>query len=80
MTRATQKPVVRVVVGGDDRLGRQELVAEVRDRVLTLRPVRTRREGPQEVTVPWGAIYLRAMVARVEEERRVKGKRKRRRR
>lgn len=71
MTRATDKPVRRIVVT-EDRFGRTEYVAEVRARTLTLRPVRTRRGGPQEIELPFGAIYLRGMMARVDRKRRTR--------
>jgi hypothetical protein len=67
MTRATSRPVRRAVATMDG-----ELVAEVRDRTLTLRPVRTRVGGPAEIVVSWGHIYLRAMIDRVEDTRRAK--------
>ena len=70
MTRATSKPVIRKVLTGDDRIGRTEMVAEVRDRTLTLRPLHTRKGGPQEVEITFGGIYLKAMSARVDEQRR----------
>ncbi len=66
-TRATSKPLRRVVQTMDG-----ELVAEITDRVLTLRPPKTRRGGPAEISVVWGSIYLRGMVALVEERRKMK--------
>lgn len=71
MTRATEKPVRRIVVT-EDRYGYAEYVVEIRARTLTMRPSRTRRGGPQEVTLPFGAIYVRAMMARVEGKRRAR--------
>lgn len=68
MTRASKSPVKRIVSDGDGG----EFVAEIEDRILTLRPLRSRKGGEGEVSVPWGAIYLRAMVSRVEEKRRLK--------
>lgn len=61
MTKATARPVRRKVVARDD-----EFVAELRDRTLTLRPIRTRSGGPAEITVTWGQIYLRAMMQRAD--------------
>lgn len=72
MTRASAKPLVRIVLGGTERMGLTEMVLEVTDLEARLRPLRTRRGGPQEVVVPWGALYLRAIQARVESERRTK--------
>jgi hypothetical protein len=72
MTRANGKPLKRVVLSQSG-----DLVAEITDRVLTLRPFRTKRGGRSEVVVAWGSIYLRAMAARVEEE--LKAKRRARR-
>lgn len=83
MTRATLKrttatgevldrPTVRIVLTTTG-----EYVAELNDRTLTLRPIRTRRGGPQEVTIPWGAIYVREMWERAEEIRRAKARARR---
>jgi hypothetical protein len=70
MTVATDKPTRRIVRTSD-----QEMVAEVRGDTLTLRPKGTRRGGPAEVSVLWGAIYYRAMLERTSQ-----GKRRSRRR
>lgn len=69
MTRATEKPVRRIVVA-EDRFGTTEYVVEIRSRTMTIRPIRTRRGGPQEVELPFGAVYLRGMISRVEAEKR----------
>lgn len=61
MTRATDKPVRRVVSSDDG-----DLVAEIRDRTLTLRPVRTRKGGPAEVLTTFGGIYTRCLMSRVD--------------
>ena len=66
MTKASDLKACRRSVSGG------AMVAEVRDRVLTLRPSRTRKGGPAEITVSWEAIYYRAMLAQVEAERRIK--------
>jgi hypothetical protein len=58
---------VRVVRWSDG-----ELVAEVRGDVITLRPIRTRAGGPCEVSAKWGAIYIRALDAKMREEKRAK--------
>ena len=55
MTRATSKPVRRIVVGMHG-----ELVAEIRDHTLTLRPLRTRAGGRAEVSIAWESIYIRS--------------------
>lgn len=73
MTRATAHAIRRVVTTTDG-----EMVAEITDRTLALRPLRSRRGGPGEVVVLWGSIYLRAMLARVEEKKREKRKGKKR--
>lgn len=75
MTRATEKPVRRVVIS-EDRFGTNDYVVEIRARTLTMRPVRTRRGGPQEIEVPFGALYLRAMIARVEATKRERKRRR----
>lgn len=55
MTRASDtKPVRRVVTDGDGR----EYVLEVYARFCRLRPIRTRRGGPAEVTRCWSQVYL----------------------
>lgn len=60
MTRATDQPVRRVV---RDRNGR-EYVVEVRADTLSLRPLRSRRNGPADVAIAWGQLYTRALMAR----------------
>lgn len=58
MTRADQDhPTVRVVRSPADG----DLIAEIYEFDLVLRPVRARRGGPAEVRVSWSAIYLHAM-------------------
>ena len=66
MTRATEKPLRRVVSSRHDG----ELVLEVRDTCCRLRPFRARCGGPAEVMLGWGLIYQHAMVARAEAGRR----------
>jgi hypothetical protein len=61
-TRATSKPLVRIVKTRYDG----DLVAEVTEDSITLRPPRTRKGGPAEVRLTWGAMYQRLMAARVE--------------
>lgn len=63
-TRASARPVKRVVA---DRF-----IAEIRDRTLTLRPLRTRVDGPQQIEVTWEAVYIRAIMARVDAAKRRK--------
>jgi hypothetical protein len=72
MTRATSHPVKRVVLTQSG-----EMVAEITDRVLALRPLRSKRGGPAEILIAWGSIYLRAMADRVEEKRKAKARAKR---
>ena len=68
MTRAKEtRPTVRIVQSAEGLM-----VAEIGAATLTLRPYRTRKGGPSEASVGWGAIYLRAMLARVEEQRRTR--------
>ena len=55
----------RLVDGGQHGL----LVLEVRGDFLTLRPRRTRRGGPLEVAVAWGALYVRAMWTQAGQRR-----------
>ena len=55
MTRASDThPVVRVVRDADGR----EYVLELCARHCRLRPIRTRRGGPAEVTRTWAQIFL----------------------
>lgn len=77
MTRASDKPLRRVVVAEDGFAGDREFVVEITARTLTIRPVRTRRGGPVEVVALWGAIHTRGMMAKDEAARRAKGKRRR---
>lgn len=67
VTRATPKPLRRVVTTMDG-----EFVAEIRQRTLTLRPLRSRAGGPLEITVTWGAMYVRAMSVQVDRQRAAK--------
>ena len=66
MTRATSQPTRRIV---QDKTGR-EYVAEVRADTLALRPLRSRRGGPADVVMTWGAVYTRALLARPKARRR----------
>ena len=50
MTRATSKPLKRIVAGADG-----DLVAEIREETLTLRPKWARPETA--VSMRWGLIY-----------------------
>lgn len=61
MTRATDKPVRRIVTSKYDG----DLVIEVRAGTATIRPPRTRKGGKAEVVVSWGHIYNSALKARV---------------
>lgn len=67
MTRATEKPVRRVV-----QTSHGEMIAEVRDRVITMRPLRSRRGGKAEIEMSWGQLYQHAIIARIEREMREK--------
>lgn len=70
MLRAVSKPVVRVV----QSVHEGELVLELTDHYCRLRPLGSRRGGPAEIEVPWGAVYLRAMQDRADATRRAKRK------
>jgi len=70
MTRATEKPLRRLVQAGSFGT----MVLELRAETIVLRPYRSRRGGPAEVLVSHGAIYLRSMMVRVEAERAAKRK------
>lgn len=72
MTRATSKPVIRVVRAGSGPFPELELVVEVTDREVALRPIRTRRGGPQECRLTWGTILTHAALAKIESELRAK--------
>lgn len=64
MTTATDHKPVRRIVHGVGRYANEEYVVEVRAQVLVIRPKGTRRDGPAEVTVPFGSLYLNAMARR----------------
>lgn len=66
MTRATEAPLRRIV---RDRRG-HEYVAEIRADILSLRPLRTRRGGRADVSIGWGAVYVRGCLARPKAPRR----------
>lgn len=59
-TRATAKPLRRIVSGGSQG----EFVAEIRDDTVTLRPVRTRIGGDAEVHLRWSLVYQLALLRR----------------
>lgn len=67
MTRATDKPLRRIV---RDSQGR-EYVAELRADTVSLRPLRSRRGGPADVTVGWGSLYVRSFRAPSKRRRTV---------
>lgn len=72
MTRANGHPVRRVVSGQD--FG--DLVVSVTLDELSIRP-KGKRRGV--VSIPWSAVYLRAVQAQVDADRRERQKSKRRR-
>lgn len=61
-TRATARPLTRLVKTRYDG----DLVLEVTEDGFKMRPPRTRRGGPAEVTLTWGTIYQRLMAARAD--------------
>lgn len=66
MTRAHDlRPVVRVVTIPTYPL--RDLVASVGASMLWLRPYRTRKGGPAEVSIPWGMIYTYAVRLHAEK-------------
>jgi hypothetical protein len=79
-TRATEKPVKRIVESVYAGLQTSAFVVEVRARTLTLRPTRTKRGGPAEISLTYGAIYLRAMQAQVDAKLRERARQRKARR
>lgn len=72
MTRGTdERPTRRLLIS--ERYG-DAYVVELRASLILLRPKGSRRGGRAEVAVTPGAIYTRAMIARVDAERREKAK------
>ena len=67
MTRAHEVKPLRRVVRDQKAL---EYVAEIRADSLTLRPLRCRRGGPADVSIGWGAVYVRACMAKQIVKRR----------
>jgi hypothetical protein len=57
VTRIGARVLTRIVTSEEG-----DFVAVFTDRSLTLRPKRSRRAGAT-ITVTWGAIYLRALLA-----------------
>ena len=57
MTRASKSRVSRVVHGSSGR----EYVAEVHGNALILRPLRSRKGGPAQVSILWGQLYVRLL-------------------
>jgi hypothetical protein len=66
VTRATSKAVRRVVITPRG----EELVAEVRDGTLTLRPKGSWVNGSSQVSVNWGKLYVMLMQESVPPRRR----------
>lgn len=63
MTRSTnERPTRRLMVGryGDD------FVVEVGRDVITIRPKRSRRGGPAEITVLPGRVYIAALREKIQ--------------
>jgi hypothetical protein len=58
-----------------------EMVAEVTNRSVVMRPLRARKGGKAEIAMSWGQLYQHAIVARIEaqlrEKRRLARERKR---
>lgn len=71
MTRATEKALKRIVSGQSHG----ELVLEITREEIRIRPLGCRRGA---VSIPHGAVYLRAVQAQVEAEHRQRVKRKKR--
>lgn len=61
MTRATAKPLVRLVKGASE-----DLVLEVRADTLTLRPKFARRAKGAEVHMRWGLVYQLGLLRRAK--------------
>jgi hypothetical protein len=62
-TRATDKPTVRIV---RTKYSPGELIAEIREGTVTLRPPRSRKGGESEVVMTWGSIYDRGILIQSE--------------
>lgn len=70
MTRGSdERPTRRVLASGGD-----EYVVELRETLLLIRPKGTRRNGRSEIVVTPGQVYVRAVMARADAERREKQK------
>lgn len=77
MTRAEKSPVTRIVAA-EDRFGVREFVVTLTGRVLYIRPIRTKRGGPQAMEVPYGVLHQRLVEAAVEARLREKRKARKR--
>jgi len=60
MTRATEKPTARLLVGYQE----QEYVVELTRRLIVVRPKGARRGGPQEVQITPSLLHDRLMARR----------------
>lgn len=73
MTRASNDRPTRRVMSSRVGLSKfertDEYVVELRAETMSIRPKGCRRNGPAEVVVTPGAIYLRALQVRIETER-----------
>ena len=73
-TRASnERPTKRVL-----RSGWGELIVELREDTILIRPLRTRAGGRAEVMVRVGSIYQRAVEQKLAEEKREKKKARKR--
>ncbi len=71
MTRATDKPLRRIVDAG----AYGEFVLEVTARTARLRPIRVRRPEAA-IELPWAMLYTHALMVRDADRRRAKAKRR----
>jgi len=53
MTKASSHPLRREVTSTFDG----DLIIEVTDRIVTIRPKHTRKGGKAEISIPWGLVY-----------------------
>lgn len=74
MTRGSDVRPVRRVLTSHTTGRSEDYVVELRQTLILIRPKGTRIGGKAEVAVPVGAIYQRAIISRMVDEKRTKRK------
>lgn len=74
MTRGSDVRPVRRVLTSHAGYRPEDYVVELRQTLILIRPKGTRIGGRAEVAIPVGAVYQRALISRMADEKRAKRK------